>query len=171
MNVFHAAGSAVVTLVIVTATSCDNHETSPPAQLPFEGIREFDEFCNPVGGDTTDFMPQPLGGNYSLEGVCPNPTRGPTANITFQIPQPDSVWLFVYERTNTPPSDTLYSGRLSPGRHRFTWNNPNVGGLFRVEMNTKSGFRSYGDVQFTPAAEEPRGVPIPPSSAGLRGGR
>lgn len=150
MRVSHAVGLAVATLVTVHAVSCDNNEAPLREQLPFEGIRELDEFCNSVGGDTTDFVPRPSGSNYSLEGTCPNPTQGSTANITFQIPQPDSIWLFVYERTNTPPSDTLYAGLLPAGRHRYTWHNSSVGGIFRVEMNTKSGFRSYGDVQFTP---------------------
>ena len=150
MRFFRAFGLAVVILGIVNVTSCGDSQGPPPEQLPFEGIREFDEYCSPVGGDTTDFVPRPSVGNYSLEDVCPNPTQGPTANITFQVPQPDSIWLFVYDRTNAPPSDTLYAGRIPAGRHRFTWHNPGAEGIFRVEMNTKSGFRSHGDVQFMP---------------------
>ena len=150
MRFFRAAGLVVAILGTVNATSCGDSQGPPSEQLPFEGIREFDEYCNPVGGDTTDFVPRPSGGNYSLDAACPNPTQGPTTIIAFQIPQPDSVWLFVYDRTNAPPSDTLYAGRLPAGRHRFTWHKPGAEGIFRVEMNTRSGFQSHGDVQFRP---------------------
>jgi hypothetical protein len=160
--------AAIITLSLVVGTSCDDHQSPQLDQRPFEGIREFDEFCRSIGGDTTDFVPRPIASvdttvvppvvgppqNYSLVAACPNPTLGPTTVVQFVISQRDSVWLLVYDRTNSPPIDTLYARNSPPGAYGITWYNPGGDGILRVEMNTASGFRSHGDVLFTPLSKE-----------------
>lgn len=149
---------------MVSQLSCeDGHR--PLEQLPFEGILQFDDLCRVVGGDTTDFYPRPQGSidttvtpplvrppeNYSFIGACPNPTQGPTVSIKFQIPQPDSVWILVYDRTNSAPLDTFWAVRCPfAGVYAKYEHNPGRSGIFRFEMHTQSGFRSYGDVLFSP---------------------
>src|SRR5262245_50337808 len=164
MRVRRTLRCVVITATLVAASSCDENPGPPPEQRPFEGIREFDEDCVSIGGDTTDFMPRPIvlvdttvvppyvgfSRNYSLVAACPNPTRTSTTLIEFVMPQPDSVWLLVYDRTNSPPIDTLYARSSPAGTHKIMWYNPSANGIFRVEMSTRSGFRSHGDVQFTP---------------------
>lgn len=147
-----------VPLGIMAVLACGDNQGPPVQHLPFEGIRQFDENCVSIGGDTTDFIPRPRypsdstvaipPQNYSLVAACPNPTQFSSTRIEFQIPQPDSVWLFVYDRTNSPPIDTLYAHNAPAGNHLIAWYNPGAEGIFRVEMRTRSGFRSHGDVQF-----------------------
>jgi hypothetical protein len=157
-------GSAACLVLVASLIACEDDQ-KPPEQRPFEGILEFDDLCRVVRGDTTDFYPRPRGSvdttvtppvagppeNYSLIGACPNPTQGPTVDIKFQIPQPDSVWLFVYDRTNSAPVDTLWAGRCPfAGVYSKAWYKPGQGGILRVEMHTRSGFTSHGDVLFSP---------------------
>jgi hypothetical protein len=157
-------GGLLVGLVLgIAILSCGDDQGPQPAQEPFEGIREFDWECRLLGGDSTDFEPRPISitdtttvpptvyppQNYSLVSACPNPTVGSTT-IHFNIPQTDSVWLFVYDRTNAPPIDTLYARRWLAGAYSIFWSNPGAQGVFRVEMNTQSGFKSHGDVEFMP---------------------
>ena len=151
----------IASVGLIALTSCDDTQSPRLEQRPFEGILRFDERCQVIGGDSTDFWPRPscvppdssifCGGpaNYSLEGACPNPA-GTATWIRFQIPAPDSVWVLVYDRTNAPPIDTLYAQRMPTGTHGFRWRNARGPGIFRVEMRTQSGFRSHGDVEFTP---------------------
>jgi hypothetical protein len=164
MRFLRLVGFAIAASAGVAVLSCGDNQKPQLDQRPFEGIREFDVDCNLVGGDTTDFEPRPMASfdstvvppvvhlprNYSLVAACPNPTQGPTTSIEFVMPQPDSVWLFVYDRTNSPPIDTLYARRSPAGTHRIIWSRPGASGILRVEMNTESGFRSHGDVLFTP---------------------
>jgi hypothetical protein len=158
-----AARPFIALLLLGAVYSCGDDQRPQLEQKPFVGIREFDVDCNLLGGDSTDFEPRPTSiidtsvvppvvyppQNYSLVCACPNPAAG-TTTVGFNIPQPDSVWLFVYDRTNAPPIDTLYARRSQVGSYRITWFNPGARGIFRVEMNTLSGFQSHGDVQFTP---------------------
>jgi hypothetical protein len=154
-------GIATISALVAGLIACEDNQT-PPKPQPFEGILEFDIRCDVLGGDTTDFYPRPLADttvappfegppvNYSLIGACPNPNRGMTW-IEFQVPRPDSVWLLVYDRTNSPPIDTLWAARCpSAGVYSQIWSNPGRSGILRVEMHTESGFRSHGDVLFTP---------------------
>jgi hypothetical protein len=161
MRLLPAGGVAVAALAMVAWLSCGDDQGPRSERRSFEGIREFDWNCNPIGGDTTDFMPRPLGDidttvappivgpplNYSLIAACPNPTQGSTT-LRFQIPQADSVWLFVYDFTNSPPIETVYARRGPTGVYAIRWLNLNAPGVFRVEMNAGNGFRSHGDVQF-----------------------
>ena len=158
------AGRPLVILLLIAAVgSCGDDQGPLLEQKPFEGIREFDLECRLIGGDSTDFEPRPVGlvdtvivppigyppQNYSLVSACPNPAMGTTI-IHFNLPQSDFVWLLVYDRTNSPPIDTLFA-RLGPaGSHAVVWSNPGARGVFRVEMSTQSGFRSHGDVEFLP---------------------
>ncbi len=121
----------------------DNDET-------FKGILEMDIFCNVIGGDTTDFQPRPEPGNYSLIGACPNPIIGDAAVIKFKIPQADSVWIFVFDKPNSPPIGMLFNHQIPEGVYEIMWNNTGPMGIYRVEMYAASGFTSYGDVQFVP---------------------
>ena len=156
----------VVPLLIVSCSmgmavllACDDVK-HPPTPRPFEGILRFDERCQIVGGDSTDFWPRPSDvdtcgifvcgpANHSLEGACPNPAQGATW-IHFQISETDSVWILVYDRTNSPPIDTLWAQRTPRGSLSFRWNSPGAPGIYRVQMQTETGFRSHGDVEFTP---------------------
>ena len=160
----YQTGGLLVSLVLIAVIlSCGDDQGPQVKQEPFTGIREFDLDCRLLGGDSTDFEPRPISmvdtttvpptvyppQNYSLVSACPNPCDGQTV-IHFNIPQADSVWLLVYDRTNSPPIDTLYARRGWAGAYGIIWSNPGAQGVFRVEMNTQSGFRSHGDVEFTP---------------------
>jgi hypothetical protein len=150
-------------LLLGAIYSCGDDQEPAVEQRPFEGIREFDSNCHFLGGDSTDFQPQPIvrtdttvvppvvypPQNYSLASACPNPAVMSTV-VHFCIPQSDSVWLFVYDRTNSPPIDTLYARRSPTGVYGIIWSNPGARGIVRVEMNTQSGFKSHGDVEFLP---------------------
>ena len=108
--------------------------------------------CHIVGGDTTDFQPRPeshdmLPTNYSLKYACPNPTIGGTW-VYFQIPQQDSVWLFVYDKPGGMPIDTLYAALGPAGAYSVDFENKGSLGIYRVVMHAAGGFESYGDVEF-----------------------
>jgi len=150
MRLLGVATLASGILATLALQSCEDDMQPPVEHLPFAGILAFDEICTPAGGDTSDFLPRPSGANYSLVAACPNPAVRASTRIVFNIPQPDSVWLLIYDRTNSPPIDTLYASRALPGSHRILWSRPGTVGILRVEMDTASGFHSYGDVEFTP---------------------
>lgn len=158
------AGWQLLAVGLLAGVSCEGSQNPPQEHRAFEGIRLFDENCVPSGGDTTDFMPQPvididttsvpphanLPRNYSLAAACPNPALHSATEIEFMLPRNDYVQLLIYDRTNSPPIDTLYA-RMSPaGRHVILWARPGTDAVLRVEMTTGSGFRSHGDVQFVP---------------------
>ena len=150
--------------------ACSEDSTGPVEQQAFTGILETSRQCQIIGGDTTDFQPRPLSvgavpTNYSLIAACPNPTSTNTS-IKFQIPQPDSVWLLVFDRPGGPAIDTLFNRAANAGVYSVQWVHDGPDGVYRVVMGTASGFESYGDVQFdqygTPASSPAaRTAPLP----------
>lgn len=143
----------VLVLAVSLSLSCSDDDPVEPQEV-FSGILEVDELGNIVGGDTTDFQPRPLsaGGvpsNYSLIFAFPNPvTSGDVTRVRFQIPVADSVTLRFYDRPGAPPMGTLYQLQAPPGVHDIQWTGSGFEGIYRVEMITESGFRSFGDVEF-----------------------
>jgi hypothetical protein len=126
--------------------ACSEDATRPTPPQPFSGILVTNTQCQIVGGDATDFQPRPTPGGYSLI-ACPNPTDKNTW-VRFQLPQPDSVWLFVFDRPGSPPIDTLLNQPEPAGSHAILWSHDGPDGVYRVVMGTAIGFESYGDVQF-----------------------
>jgi len=131
------------------AWSCGEDSVEPIKSTSFEGILETNTQCTILGGDTTDFLPRPLTGpaNYSLKWACPNPALGKVTSIHLQLPQPDSVWIYIYDRPGRSPIDTLYNRILPAGTHSHSWKHDGPAGIYRIKMYTGSGFTSYGDVQ------------------------
>ena len=143
--------------MLVIQGCSEDDSVKPALKEEFTGILKFDENCNIIGGDATDFIPRPdlpSGGviapptNYSLVSACPNPADGLTI-VHFQTSEPDSIWFLVYDRTNSAPMDTLRAGTYFAGAHGFQWSSDGETGIFRIEMRSSSGFTSYGDVEFT----------------------
>ena len=160
MNCLRQTTFAVLAAVVFV--SCEE-SSQKPIEEKFEGILQMDNMCNVLGGDATDFLPRPEvcidttvvppvacpPKNYSLVGACPNPSDGGT-EIQFAISEIDSVWIFAYDRPGLPPVDTLFNqGNRRPGVYTVVWQSPSGPGIYRIRMFTASGFRSYGDVQFT----------------------
>jgi len=143
--------------------SCDESPDKPlVAREKFEGILETDAECNILGGDSTDFLPRPEPAyvdttvfppvygppvNNSLVLTCPNPAEYATTTY-FNLSEYDSVWVFVYKEPNGPPVDTLINRYGFAGSYLVTWPAPRGPGIYRIKMNTASGFHSYGDVEF-----------------------
>jgi len=163
-NVMERIRRRIMAVAIATSLGfvgcADDPEGPGDRSDQFEGILETDFNCNIIGGDTTDFLPRPegdidttvvppvIGGptNYSLAYACPNPnTVGWTTFIHWQIPQTDSVWIFLFDEPGAEPVDTLYNRRAPAGSFAIIWQ-PDAPGIFRIRMYTESGFTSYGDV-------------------------
>jgi hypothetical protein len=144
---------AAASLMLLYSACDDESSVAPKKSGVFEGILAVElPDCHIVGGDTTDFQPRPesqdmMPTNYSLIYACPNPTIGETW-IVFQIPQQDSVWLFVYDKPGRMPIDTLYAASGPAGVYTINFENQGPLGIYRVMMHTASGFESYGDVEF-----------------------
>ena len=156
--VLFIAGAALI-------AACSDDGSSPrnnQGDGPFRSILQMDENCEIVGGDTLDFQPRPEGfidtmavppvvgppTNYSLIGACPNPGIQCT-QIHWQIPQPDSVWILVFDAMRAPAMDTLYSRSGPAGSYTIIWC-PEQTGYYRIRMYTATGFVSYGDVLIEP---------------------
>ena len=152
-------GIAVVACLLA---GCDD-SSQPPVAEKFEGILRMDNVCTILGGDTSDFMPRPEGfidttvvppmvgppDNFSLIGACPNPTDRYT-EVHFQISERDSVWILAYDHPGGTPVDTIFNRGDNPvGSYTHVWQSPNGPGIYRIVMRSATGFRSYGDVQFT----------------------
>jgi len=144
----------VISSLILTYSACgDESPVNTKKPEVFAGILVVElPDCHIVGGDTTDFQPRPeshdmLPTNYSLKYACPNPTIGGTS-VYFQIPQQDSVWLFVYDRPGGMPIDTLYAASGRAGAYSVDFENKGPLGIYRVVMHAAGGFESYGDVEF-----------------------
>ena len=140
----------MITLHSVLICSCDEESVKPSCGGSFEGILEHDHACNIIGGDSTDFQPFPQIGklSYSLVGACPNPVDFHTADIWWQLAQPDSVLILIYDRHGCPPIDTLFNRSGPEGVYNVQWARPKRGEIYRIKMITASGFSSYGDIQF-----------------------
>ncbi len=151
-----------ITVIACLFAGCDD-SSQPPTDERFEGILRTDNVCTILGGDTTDFLPRPEGfidtvsvppivgppENFSLIGACPNPTDNGT-EIHFQLSERDSVWILAYDRPGGAPVDTIFNSGDNPiGVYTVFWANPNGPGIYRIVMRTATGFRSYGDVEFT----------------------
>ena len=68
----------------------------------------------------------------------------------YQITEPDSVSIFVFDRPNSAPIDTVVNWFHSKSAvYAAILENPGKTGILRVVMETGSGFRALGDVQFT----------------------
>ena len=134
----------------VLSWSCGDETTiQGKIEENFEGILEVDAVCNILGGDTTDFRPQPEPGGpeiYSLKYACPNPAGGKTTSIHWSIPVRDSVWIYAFDMPGGSPVDTLYNRTAPPGHHSVLWSFTGPEGIYRVKMFTETGFTSYGDV-------------------------
>jgi len=151
-------------LAALVFSSCSDSSVKPVVTEKFEGILQTDLDCRILGGDMTDFLPRPETYvdttvsppivfpplNNSLAYTCPNPAEVWSV-IHFQLSEPDSVWLFVYDEPGAPPVDTLFSEMGEVGAYMIQWKMPKGPGLYRVRMFTARGFRSYGDVEFTGA--------------------
>jgi hypothetical protein len=147
-------GIVLVTLIFCLY-ACSDREVPGEPVLPnqsssFEGIWECDESFNSVGGDTTDFQPLPLPrySNYSLHRVCPNPVSGNPIKVVWQMPQPDSVWILVYDQPGELPVDTIVTLNGKEGIYLKNWTVDYPAGIYRIVMFTGSGFSSYGDIRF-----------------------
>ena len=74
---------------------------------------------------------------FGLSSVYPNPFN-PSTSITFNIPSNEMVSLNVLD-INGKVVDSIYSGRLSAGRHSFAWNADHFSsGLYYFQLRMKS---------------------------------
>ena len=144
----------VLTIVILLAlVGCKDDGSSPPPPESFSGILMTDATGTILGGDTTDFQPRPLSNghlptNYSFICAYPNPVDGNSVYLRYQLPQPDTVLIRVYDGPNRPPVDTLSNDIRPAGSFLILWTWSGPKGILRAEMTTPTGFRSYGDIQF-----------------------
>lgn len=145
----------VCAVVLAVWFGCSDESTGPKCDEKFAGILEVDFEGNILGGDTTDFQPRPQWDpqtltvlNHSLIYAYPNPVEGYVTIIKFQVPQRDSVWIFLYDRPCRGPIDTICSRMCNKGVYEYSVLHHYVPGIYRVKMYTASGFRSYGDIEF-----------------------
>lgn len=137
---------------------CDNDSPTESEPPPFTGILRTDANANVLGGDEGDFQPRPRVEpnsrplnplNIALHPGFPNPSDEGRIILFYQITEPDSVSIFVFERPNSAPIDTVVNW-FHPSRAVYAaiLENPGKTGILRVVMETGNGFRTFGDVQF-----------------------
>ncbi len=136
---------------------CDDspNEPEPP---PFTGILRTDANTNILGGDEGDFQPRPQIEqnsspikplNIALHPAFPNPSDDDRIILFYQITEPDSVSIFLFDRPNSAPIDTVVNWfHSSTAVYAAILENPGKTGILRVVMETGSGFQTFGDVQF-----------------------
>ncbi len=143
-----------VILIVILGVACSENSSTESKEESFSGILMTDEEGNILGGDTTDFQPRPINGNngaplnYSLVCAYPNPVLNDTVTIKFQVPQPDSIIIKLYDKPNSGHVEILLNTSKWTGIHQIRWINTLNNGIYRVTMNTDSGFYSYGDIEF-----------------------
>lgn len=139
--------SALSSLFIVS--SCDEITTN---YSPFAGdslnILWTDEYCNILGGDTTDWCQ-----NYYFGPACPNPVRyNDTLKIGYAVAVLDTVSIYLLQKTgdtlfiikNEPKLigtyfDFLPARILGPGLCRVYFKSRNMNSFYPCSVN-------YGDI-------------------------
>lgn len=137
-------------------SACDNNPNEPDTEL-FTGILRTDANAKILGGDEGDFQPRPEVEpnsnplkplNNALYPAFPNPSKE-SIIIMYQIDEPDTVSIYLFDRPNSAPIDTLKNFfHRSQAVYALILENPGKEGIFRVTMETSGGFRSSGDVEF-----------------------
>lgn len=70
--------------------------------------------------------------------IAPNPFN-PGTSVEFMLPQSETVTLSIYDLFGRK-IETLVSGRLMPGTHRFDWDASNrTGGVYWCQLRTAGG--------------------------------
>lgn len=153
MNCFLKGYPLLGVFIIYVLYGCSENQSLAP-EPEFSGILLTDGNGKVLGGDETDFLPRPQQGlngeplNIAMFPAFPNPVIGDTVILQFQLPEPDTVSFFIQDRPESAPIDTLLLNvSLPKGLLAVLWYYSGTG-IFRASMKTKSGFSSFGDIEF-----------------------
>jgi hypothetical protein len=149
---------ALFLCVSLTFAACSDTTETPAEDLTYQSILQTDTSGRVLGGDNSDFQPragQDSTGRLTHAFIAyPNATTENFITLRYQLPRTDTV-TFAMIRPGVGreivQQQTIPIALPDTSRGRsfnLQWNNPNARGFYRIEMRTRSGFFSFGDVQF-----------------------